>query len=250
MAVDKPQLARAFAVALGFRAGRGGSLVVGVADENGEPCVVLSTVLATAAEGDRLAFEPYHIAFEMARGANGEFAEAEAAVAEGRRRQVVLAAEGLGAIVGRLRGEGLEPAVAALLVNRAGWITDLLRHSLSDPAHPPVAEGLAVRDALRSAIVGGGLELIEMDEKALAEAATIELGLSPGELEARLKALGATSKPWRKEQKLACLAAWLAVARRRRGAVDRPGPQPEGLVPPRRALAPPRLLKTCDESKT
>jgi len=200
-------------VALGFRAGRGGSVVVGVAVEGGAPRLVLSTVLATAAAGDRLAFEPYHVAFEMAGGAGGEVpAHAAAAVAEGRRRQAVLAADGLADITGRLGARGLEPAVAALLVNRAGWITDLLRHSLSDPAHPPVAEGLAVRDALRAAIGRCGLALVELDEKSLVESASIKLGLAETELEARLKALGAGAKPWRKEHKLAGLAAWLAAA--------------------------------------
>ncbi|MGZ3275591.1 MAG: hypothetical protein ACXU82_01220 [Caulobacteraceae bacterium] len=197
-------------VALGFRAGRGGSLVVGVRLDGRGPRVVLSTFLATAEEGDRLALEPYHVAFEIARGSGG--AIPADAVAEGRRRQEVLAADGLAGIVGRLRAEGSEPAVAALLVNRAGWVTDLLQYSLFDPAHPPVAEGLAVRDAFRSAIGRCGLDLVETDEKSLPEAASIKLGLSPGELEGRLKTLGANVKPWRKEQKLACLAAWLAAA--------------------------------------
>ena len=201
-------------VALGLRAHRGGALVVGVARGGAGPRLVLSTLLTTAAEGDRLAFEPYHVAFEMAEGAREIPPEAAAAVAEGRRRQEALAAEGLGDIVRWLEGEGSRPAVAALLVNRAGWVTDLLQYSLFDPAHPPVAEGLAVRDALRSAAGRCGLELIEMDEKSLPEAASIKLGLSPGELEAQLKTLGATAKPWRKEQKLACLAAWLAAVAR------------------------------------
>jgi hypothetical protein len=198
-------------VALGFRAGRGGSVVVALAVEAGEPRVALSTFLATAAEGDRLAFEPYHVAFEMTQGAGEVPAEAAAAVAEGRRRQVVLAAEALGGLIVRLREAGCAPVAAALLVNRAGWVTDLLRYSLFDPAHPPVAEGLAVRDALRQAIGACGLDLIELDETSLIEAGSIKLGLSPGELEGRLKALGAKAKPWRKEQKLACLAAWLAA---------------------------------------
>jgi hypothetical protein len=201
-------------VALGLRAHRGGALVVGVARGGAGPRLVLSTILTTAAEGDRLAFEPYHVAFEMAQGASEVPPKARAAVAEGRRRQEALAVEGLDDIVGRLEGEGTRPAVAALLVNRAGWVTDLLQYSLFDPSHPPVAEGLAVRDALRTAVGHGGLELIEMDEKSLPEAASIKLGLSPGELEVQLKTLGASAKPWRKEHKLACLAAWVAAVAR------------------------------------
>ncbi len=201
-------------VALGLRVHRGGALVVGIAFEDAGPRLLLSTILATAEEGDRLAFEPYHVAFEMAQGAHEVPPKARAAVAEGRRRQEVLAIEGLTAVVRRLEGEGTRPAAAALLVNRAGWVTDLLQYSLFDPSHPAVAEGLAVRDALRSAAGRCRLDLIEMDEKSLPEAASIKLGLSPGEVEARLKALGASAKPWRKEHKLACLAAWLGATAR------------------------------------
>jgi hypothetical protein len=198
-------------VALGFRAGRGGALVVGVALDGAGPRLVLSTVLSTAAEGDRLAFEPYHVAYEMAQGAREASPEVAAAVAEGRRRQETLAVEGLTDILGRLESEGSRATVAALLINRAGWVTDLLQHVLYDPSHPPFAEGMAVRDALRIAFGRCGLDLIEMDEKSLPETASIKLGLSPGELETRLKVLGASTKPWRKEHKLAGLAAWVAA---------------------------------------
>src|SRR5262249_2675118 len=72
---------------LGFRVTRGGGVVVGVSAGNREPRVVLSTFLAPAAEGDRLSLEPYYVASQMMRGADGgASAEAAAAVAEGRQR--------------------------------------------------------------------------------------------------------------------------------------------------------------------
>ena len=217
-------------VGLGFRAGRGGSVVVAVSVDGSEPRVALSTFLATAAKGDRLAFEPYHVAVELVRGEAGGAvgqrpprsstaalisANAEAAVAEGRRRQDALASENLAAILTQLRAGGCEPRLAALLINRAGWLTEehRLAHSLSAPEHPPVIEGLAVRDALRFAFDACGLPATEIDEKSLTETAAAVLGRSPGELEGQLKALGAAAgKPWRKEQKAACLAAWVALA--------------------------------------
>jgi len=204
-------------IGLGFRAGRGGSVVVAVAMDASEPRVLLSRFLATAAPGDRLSLEPYHVAAEMGRGRNGgASAKAVAAVAEGRKRQDRLAAAGLDGIVRTLREGGGEPVVAALLVNRAGWITDLLEYSLFAPEHPAVAEGLAVRDALRAAFRASGIEVLETDEKSLQESASKALRLSIAEIDQRLKALGGTAgKPWRKEQKLACLAAWLAVGTRR-----------------------------------
>jgi hypothetical protein len=205
-------------IGLGFRVVRGGSVVVGVSAGDPEPRVVLSTFLPTAAKGDRLSLEPYHVASEMVRGADGRAsAEAAAAVAEGRKRQKQLAAKSLDNIVRKLRGGGCEPVVAALLVNRAGWIPDLLAYSLASPKHPPAAEGLAVREVLRFVIGRVRIELAELDEKSLSDIATKTLNMAPAEIDERLKALGVTvGKPWRKEQKFACLSAWVTVNRRLR----------------------------------
>jgi hypothetical protein len=204
-------------VGLGLRARKGGAVVVGVAVEGGEPRVVLSTFLATCAEGDRLSFEPYRVAAELKRDPKGRpSAEAAAAVAEGRGRQDELAAKGLLAIFRALKEVRCKPVVAALLVNRAGWITDLLAYSASWPEHVPVAEGLAVRDALRFAFKEGRVEFAELDEKSLPDLAASTLDTSSMAIDARLKALGATiGRPWRKEQKLACLSAWFAIAAQR-----------------------------------
>jgi hypothetical protein len=212
--VTSERVGAATPIGLGFRALRGGAVVVGVTAPDGEPRVALSSFLSTAAEGDRLSFEPYVVAYEMERGLGGApSAEAAAVVAEGRKRQEQLAAKRLDEIVGKLGDAGYELAVAVLLVNRAGWMTDLLAHSLSAPEHPPVAEGLAVREALRFAFGRLGVEAVELDEKSLPDQASQELQMSPADLDARLKALGADAgRPWRKEQKLACLAAWLALA--------------------------------------
>src|SRR4029077_11825434 len=112
-----------------------------------------------------------------------------------------------------LRDALCEPVIAALLVNRAGWIIDPLAYSLSWPEHVPIAEGLAVRDALRFACGRCGVEVAEMDEKSLHAVASKQLRLSPHDIDVRLKSLGATvDGPWQKEQKLACLSAWVAVA--------------------------------------
>jgi len=203
--------------ALGLRAFKGGAVVVGVAVEGGEPRVVLSRFLATCAEGDRLSLEPYNVAAELKRDPRGKAsAEAAAIVAEGRRRQDELAAQGLHAIVRTLAEARCKPVVAALLVNRAGWIADVLEYGLSWPEHLPVAELLAVRDALRFALGECRIEVTEMDEKSLPDFAASALDTSATAIDARLKALGATAgKPWRKEQKLACLSAWVAIAAKR-----------------------------------
>jgi hypothetical protein len=202
-------------VGLGLRALKGGAVVVGVAVESGEPRVVLSTFLATCAKDDRLSYEPYHVAAELKRDPQRR-ASAAAAVAEGRRRQDQLAAKGLHAIVRALEEARCKLVVAALLVNRADWITDLLEYSVSWPEHLPVAEGLAVRDALRFALNECRVEAAELDEKSLPDLAASALDTSSMAIDARLKALGATvGRPWRKEQKLSCLSAWFAITAQR-----------------------------------
>ena len=71
---------------------------------------------------------------------------------------------------------------------------------------------MAVRVALRTAFAGLGLDVVEVDEKSLRKSAALKLPLSPGQIDVQLNALGATvGRPWRKEQKAACLAAWVAA---------------------------------------
>ena len=83
-------------VGLGFRALKGGSVVVGIAADKGEPRILWSSFLATSTAGDRLSLEPYHVAAAMKRAPDGgASAEAKAAVAEGRKRQDKLATAGL-----------------------------------------------------------------------------------------------------------------------------------------------------------
>lgn len=186
-------------VAIGLRAQKGGAVAVGLTLEADMPRLFVSTFLPTHEDGDRLSFEPYTLAAETPH-------DAASRVAAGRARQNRIAAENLGALIS-------PPAVVALLVNRAGWVTDLLSYSQAWPEHVPVAEGLAVREALRFAARGCGLALIEIDEKSLLEQAQEQLGLTPEAIDAHLKIWGAAAgRPWRKEQKQACLAAWLALA--------------------------------------
>ena len=199
-------------LALGLRASKGGAVAVGIRVEEGEPRVLLSTFLKTSSDGDRLSLEPYRVAFEMASGSQGASAQVVAAVAEGRRRQDQLAAKVLEDIIREQEKAGRAPIITALLVNRAGWINDLLKYSLAFADHVAVAEGLAVREALRFAIRQCGIDAVELDEKSLPEVAAETLRISTEEIDARLKMLGMTAgKPWRKEQKLACLAAWVAI---------------------------------------
>ncbi len=119
----------------------------------------------------------------------GGRASAEASVAEGRRRQDALAQAALAEALGDLRSDFGAPAAAGLLVNRSGWISDRLDDGLAWREHAAVADGLAVREALRFACDRLGVEIVEPDEKGLFDLAEAVLGLTSSEIAATLKAL-------------------------------------------------------------
>lgn len=138
-------------------------------------------------------------------------------VEEGRRRQLECATEGLKELLAGLRGCGLDPVTAGLLVNRAGWVNDILTYSLEWADHRPVAEGLAVRDTMRSAFSAAGLRYEEVDEKSLPDLAPRDLALSSESIADHIRRLGREAgAPWRREQKAACLAAWRCLTLFRR----------------------------------
>ncbi|MFO1029550.1 MAG: hypothetical protein U1F60_00590 [Planctomycetota bacterium] len=200
-------------IAIGLRSVRGGAVLVAVAIAAGEPQLVVSTMLPTADAGDSLALAPYQAAASCPTPSNGSAsAGAEAVVAEGRRRQHATARKNLASILDLLREQGHVPIGAALLVNRAGWVTDLLSYSLEHAEHVPVADGLAVRDAVRGAFEQADIAVTEYDEKSLPDRAVTDLSTTAERLDGQLRRIGATSKPWRKEQKTACLAAWHLLA--------------------------------------
>jgi len=201
--------------AIGLRAGKGGAVAVAVLVADGMPRLIASTFIATHESGDNIALAPYRVATEMARASQGDMASAAHVVSEGRRRQDHLAGNGLRALIAQLERHGNEPTVVSLLVNRAGWVTDLLSYSLAWAEHVPVAEGLAVREAFRRAIDQCGIDATEQDEKSLRADARHALGILDAAIDAQVKIMGASAgKPWRKEQKLACLAAWVAITGR------------------------------------
>jgi hypothetical protein len=201
--------------ALGFRAHRGGATAVAIALENGAPRLVLSTTLATGVEDDRLTWEPYHLAAGIEGGARTiPPPDPDAVVALGRAAQVEIATASLGDLLARMTADGARPAVAAVLANRvyAGFLDDLA-HILAWDEHLSVAESLAVREAVCSALDAHDLARVEVDEKSIRDVAPERLGLAEAVIDARLKELGAAAgRPWRKEQKNSALAAWIAAA--------------------------------------
>jgi hypothetical protein len=83
-------------------------------------------------------------------------------------------------------------------------------------SHPRIhaAEGDLFRGALADAVRASGTGLIEIADRTIAADLARALRLSPPALEARIAELGrGAGPPWRVDQKLAAMAALLALAR-------------------------------------
>jgi hypothetical protein len=83
-----------------------------------------------------------------------------------------------------------------------------------------VAEGLAVRESIATALRELGVTVTAVDQRTVYEHAAQALRLSQKAIQAALQAARPEdSSPWRQEQKLAALAAWSATGARVRAAV-------------------------------
>ena len=91
-----------------------------------------------------------------------------------------------------------------------GWLSEDLEHTLAAHAHVHVAEGDAIRGALRTGVAKLALDCMDQDEKSVRPAARAALGCSNDELKVRMKdARPADTRSWRQEEQLVALAAWL-----------------------------------------
>lgn len=196
---------------LGLRVVAEGGWAVVVARSDGGPRCVGSFLLPRARDEDLGAARPFAAFFAAAQGGEGRMAEAVLALTEARKRQDEAVRGALSAALARCAESGVGPERLVLLVNRAGWIGDLISYSLAYPEHAAVADGLCLRQAFRAAAAALALPVREMDEKTLPVAAAAVLGLGAAEIQSHLKKMGEGLKPWRKEQKLACLAAWTSL---------------------------------------
>jgi hypothetical protein len=198
--------------AIGFRAHMGWAAAVGIAVVNGAPQLVHSSIIATAPEGDRIAKEPYHVAAGWDGLARVQpHPNPAAAVAQGRKTQERMASKAVADIVAELKAKKIKVIAGAVLATR-GLQSYTLEEALSHHAHVHVAEGMAVREAVRLALKANKILLREFDQKSLYVEGAEALKLTEARLKQRLTELKGTAKPWTQDQKLCALAAWLALA--------------------------------------
>jgi len=189
-------------VALGLRAHSGWAVLVVLGGPAASPAVVDRRRLVLC--DDSFPRQPYHAAAELPAP------RAEALVQRSRDAAARLARQALVAAVKDRSGQHV--AGAGLLLGSARPLPRELAKVLG--SHPLIhtAEGEMYRDVLRSGCEGASIEVVGFRERELEATAARRLHLAPAVVRTRLAALGKPlGPPWTQDEKLAALAAWLAL---------------------------------------
>ena len=195
--------------ALGFRAHSGWAAVVAVGGSREAPHVLLRARIELADSNAPDTMQPYHSASELDIGTAERFIVLCAAVARRMARKAMrelvkqLNESGHTVVAcGNLLGSGHSPATLAAAL----------------ASHPMLhtAEGEFYRDALDEASLHLGLKVVGVREKEVVALGSAMLGTTSDRLQKTLTDLGKPfGSPWRQDEKLATLVAWLALAENR-----------------------------------
>ena len=163
-------------------------------------------------ERRRITYEPeptrfiYHHASEIGPAA------AEPLIEAARTQAVKMAQDKIEQLIAAIRGQG-KTIVAAGVPGGNNRLPGSLGEILAAHSRIHAAEGAFYRDALANACRQIGLRVARAPERDLWAIASRTCGLSSGELRSRLDAMGKEfGPPWAEDQKLAALAAVVALS--------------------------------------
>ena len=192
--------------AIGFRAHSGWAAMVVASAHARLPEIVFRGRIALIDEASPKTKQPYHTARDLG------LAQGEQFVANCAARAEQLAAEALAKQLKLLRAQNHRVESCALLL-ASGRALPPLEKILGSHPMLHTAEGELFRKALSRAGESCHLQVIGIREREVFDRATAVLGISQPELRAKLNEMGrALGPPWREDEKLAALAAWIALA--------------------------------------
>ncbi len=188
---------------IGFRVKTGyATAIVLTARATGPEFFVRQQVLLSDLDDDD-SRQPYHAALERGERVGAAVVKKARRDAEGR------AAAALHDLVLAATRSGSEPRSIGLVVG-----SDVDPRSLGNPhirAH--ALEGRFYREVLEAAAAGAGMRSIMLLEREAFETAGRLLTCGPAQLKEALARLGeAAGRPWRRDEQLATLASWVALA--------------------------------------
>jgi hypothetical protein len=194
--------------AVGFRVHSGWAAVVALAVVKGAP-EILARERVHLVETFTYEFrQPYHSALKL------QPEEGRAFVSRSRDGARRLALRAIKNLQRSLEEQGYKLTRSEVLL-ASGRPLPALPQILSSHALIHTADGELFREALLHASERCGLETMSIKEREVLDAASRALRIGPSALKNRIAELGRPlGAPWSQDEKLASLAAWLALASR------------------------------------
>jgi hypothetical protein len=198
--------------ALGFRVHSGWAAAVAVAGTPARPEILERRRIDIADPAIRGSAQPYHAAEGM------PVAEAKSYLDRCASASAERAGKAVADLAAAVRGRGRELAGGALLL-ASGRPLPALESVLASHALIHTADGEHFREAIQRGCEQEGVELLRFREREVPAAAAARFRTAEAELMRQVAAAGkALGAPWRADEKLAALVAWLTLSR---------GPGPE-----------------------
>ena len=191
------------AIALGFRAHSGWAVAVAVSGTPAHPNVGERRRIEIADGAVPGSKQPFHAAEDL------ELPQAEALIRRCRERSEALATAAIRTLVAELG----ETPVASGLVAGSGRPLPGLDAILRSHALLHTAEGEFYRDVIARASEACSLAVKRVPEREIWDRGAALFHQPADALRAQIDSLGRTlGPPWRQDEKLAALAAWIALA--------------------------------------
>ena len=191
--------------ALGFRVHSGWAVVVAVAGAPAAPTVVDRRRIELVDRDRPGSVQPYHTAAQLGPKQAEEFIE------DCAQRTRLLTIQALCPVIDHLTHGGLKVVASGILLSSGRPTTDL-RATLASHALIHTAEGHFFRAALTHASEHYRFPVVGVKERDLYSRASADLGASPDEVRRRVAEWGhSLGPPWRQDEKVAALVAWLAL---------------------------------------
>ena len=192
--------------ALGFRAHSGWTAAVAVGGSPARPVVLDRRRIETCDASIHGSRQPFHAAEPLS------FEKAEALIRQCRESSTLLAARAVTAMVAQLTQNG-HAVVGAGILFASGRPLPLLAAILRSHALIHTAEGEFFREVLVQASEHGSLPVTKIKEREIWERGATVLRRPPADLQQLIDGLGKSlGPPWRQDEKLASMAAWIALA--------------------------------------
>lgn len=192
--------------AVGLRVHSGWAALVAVSGPLAAPAVLARRRIELTDRASPGGNQPFHAARGLPLDAAGQLV---GRALDGATR---MARGALAAAAGELRRHGAARIACGILQSSARPLPSFAA-VLASHALVHTAEGELFRDALATAAAGQGVPVLRVKDRELLDRCTARLGIAAGDLERHLAELGRTlGPPWRQDEKLATLAAWLALA--------------------------------------